>query len=70
MPRRCSSTFWAGSGAVTHRSRIVLSGLPGLLTVGRITSPLLIFANSSSTVRGASPSPDRCIQPANVFQST
>ena len=38
--------------------------------VGSTTSPLLILASSSSTVRGASPRPDRRIHWASVFHNT
>jgi PAS domain S-box-containing protein/RHS repeat-associated protein len=67
-PRRWSNTFWASSGSVTQRRRMICCRPRA--SAGNTTSPLLIFANSSTSVRGASPNPDRCIQPASVFHNT
>ena len=69
-PRRCSSTPCVSSGSVTQRKVICRSTPPTGERARSVTSPLLIFAKSSSKVRGASPSPALRIQPANVFQST
>src|SRR5437899_2432552 len=70
IPSRLRRTFWAASGVVTQRSRMLRSGRPSRVRAGRTTSPLLILASSSSSVRGASPKPLRCIHCPSVFQST
>jgi integrase/recombinase XerD len=69
-PRRWRSTAWAASGSVTHRNVTCRRGPPPRARARRVTSPLFNFASSSSTVRGASPNPAWCIQPASVFHNT
>ena len=62
--------FEPDPASVTHRKRTVPLWFPGGFKAGNTTSPLLILANSSSTVRGASPRPERRIHWANVFHKT